>query len=466
MYFYDLIHGYQPFDPGDPVPKWIKGNLKQIFLPTSLAMKKGLIPRGVQLQGWTIDVWLAAKKPIRDLAKKTFNNLKIANQKGNIEIGISAYSHPILPMLSSDLIQAQILLDKEVVEQYLGKATWFWPPEGAIDRRVLKIIHQTFPNLILLIPDKAIGRYNFSGPIKIKFPASACLAGRRAAGRKKDFQKAIVFNTLLKDLFMNAEDYRRKPKYIKRPKHLPDKLVWSQVRRIVHSPKVFLQVLEYLRSAQNSFTNYESKRITNKFKSDCFVLMRDWENAGSKRGLRKIKGAVPEQGLPPKEIGNFLKFRNQTGPSGFARPSGRINFCLPSQFNWQRAEIIPISKIIPCSWDMESTPKDPFPWWQPNKYGAVWRKCKPFRRKRMIEWQELIKEFNQIFQQRIKQQGGLKKALKNKEFKDLLKRTLPALHSCIGWHYFAKRAWKPDYQYSQQALKNIVLPGLKRLKNL
>ena len=56
--------------------------------------------------------------------------------------------------------------------------------------------------------------------------------------------------------------------------------------------------------------------------------------------------------------------------------------------------------------------------------------------------------------------------LKNKELKDLLKQTLPGLHSCIGWHYFAKRSWKPDYQYSQAALKNIVLPSLKKLKKL
>ena len=424
MIIYDLIHGYQPFDPQVFVPKWIRKNLGQIFLPTSLAMKKGLIPRGVQLQGWTIDAWLSAKKPIRDLAKKTLNNLKIANQKKHIEIGISAYTHPILPMLSNDLIKAQIILDKQAVEKHLGKATWFWPPEGAVDKRTLKIIHQIFPNLILLIPDKAINRYNFNGPVKIKF--------------KKGFQRAIIFNTLLKDLFMNAGDYIRRPKYIKRPKYLPDKLIWSQVRRTVHSPKVFLRVLRGLSSSV-----------------DCpHILMRDWENAGSKKGLRKIKGIAPERGLSPKEIGNFLKFKNQ------------VDFYLPSQFNWQEAEIIPISRIVSCSWDMEATSKNPFPWWQPNKHGRVWRKCKPFRRKRIIDWQDLIKQFDRSFQQRIKQYGGVKKALDNKKFKDLLRQTFPALHSCVGWHYLAKRAWKPDYQYSQQTLKNIVLPCLKKMKDL
>ncbi len=418
MIIYDFIHGYQPFDPLVFIPKWIKKNLKDKFLPTSLAMKKGLIPRAVQLQGWTIESWLKAKKPIRDLAKETIKNLKIANQKGKIEIGISAYTHPVLPMLSSDLIKTQIILDRQAVEQYLGKVTWFWPPEGAVDQRTLKVIHQVCPDLTLLIPDKVIGRYNFNEFVKIRF--------------KDGFQKAAVFNCLLKDLFMNAEDYRRKPRYIRRPKHLPKDLVWAQARRAVHSPKIFLRILEYLDKSN-------------------FILMRDWENAGSKKGLRKISMAVG--GRVIKDIGNFLKLKD------------RIDFRLPSQVNWGKAKVISVNKIIPGSWDMESIPKNPFPWWQPSKQGRIWRRCKPFRKKRMIEWQGLIKEFNQVFQQKIKEGGGLERAIKDKKFRDLLKWTLPALHSCVGWHYFAKRDWKPDYQYSRQALKSIVFPALKKLKN-
>lgn len=439
MYFYDLIHGYQPFDPSVFVPKWIKRNLKDKFLPTSSAMKKGLIPRGVQLQGWTIEAWLAAKKSIHDLAQKTLKNLKIANQKGNIEIGASAYSHPILPMLSDDLIKIQIILDREAVEKRLGKATWFWPPEGAIDQRTLKIIHQIFPDLILLIPDKAVGRYNFNGPVKIKFSASLVpLDASRSgmAGRKNSFQKAIVFNTLFKDLFMNAEDYRRRPKYVKRPKHLPKELVWAQVRRTVHSPKVFLQVLNFLKDYYRSPTSIV----------DGFILMRDWENAGSKKGLRRKENC--------KDIGVFSRLKD------------KIDFRLPGQFDWEKAEIVSINKIIPASWDMESTPQDPFPWWRPNKEGKIWKQRKPFRRKRIIEWQELIREFDQVFQKKVKEKGGLEKSLADKGFKDSLKQTLPALHSCIGWHYFAKRSWKPDYQYSQAALENIVLPNLEKLKKL
>jgi len=424
MIFYDLIHGYQPFHSQTFIPKWIKRNLQQIFLPTSLSMKKGLIPRGVQLQGWTIELWLNTEKSIKDLARKTLDNLKIANEEKNIEIGISAYSHPILPMLSDDLIKAQILLDKEVVKKYIGKPTWFWPPEGAIDQRVLKVVHEIFPNLILLIPDKAIGEYNFNGPIKIKF--------------KDGVQRAIIFNTLFKNLFMNAEDYKGRPKYVKRPKHLPKDLVWTQIRRTVHSTKIFLYVLDYL----------------NKNK---LVLMRDWENAGSKKGLRtrptfSSKNLGRQEKI--KDIGVFLKLKD------------KIDFRLPSQLNWEKAEIVPITKIKPCSWDMESNPKDPFPWWTPNKHGYVWQKCKPFRKKRIIKWQELIKDFDKNFQEKVKKYGGIKKALEKKEFKTLLKQTLPALHSCVGWHYLAKKSWKPNYQYSQIALKNIVLPNLEKLKKL
>ena len=412
MVFYDLIHGYQPFEPKINTPKWVRKNLKEVFLPTSLAMKKGLILRGVQLQGWTIESWLNSSPEIRSLAKKTLYNLKKAGQKRHIEIGTSAYSHPILPMLSNDLIKIQLILDKEIIEKYLGQPTWFWSPEGAVDQRVLKIIHQIFPSLILLIPDKAIGKANFSGPIKIKF--------------KNSFQKAIVFNTLFKDLFMNAEDYCKRPKYVRRPKHLSNKLVWSRIRRIAHSSQSFLQVLKFL-------------------KTDCFILMRDWENAGSRKGLRKSSDG--------KEIGNFLKFRNQ------------IEFRLPSQFNWPEAETFQITSIRSATWDMDSVPQDPFPWWQPNRHAWVWQHRTELKRKKVNEWQAVIKEFDQIFQQKIKEQGGLKKSLQNKRFKNLLKQSLPIVHSCVGWHYLAKKSWS-NYRYAQQMFKQVVLPCLEKLKNI
>lgn len=449
MIFYDLIHGYQPFDPLIKVSKWVRRNLKDKFLPTSFAMKQGIIPRGVQLQAWTIESWLKACPATKSLAKKTFANLRAANQKKNIEIGSSAYSHAILPMLSSNLIRAQIILDREVVEKYLGKPTWFWPPEGAIDKRTLKIIHEIFPDLILLIPDKSLGKYNFHGPMRIKF--------------KDGYQRAIVYSCLFKDLFMNAEDYRKRPKYTKRPKRLPKELVWARTRRAVHSKQMFLELLDFI-------NNYRS---STPIVDNGLVLMRDWENAGSKKGLRKTDQKVNAKDINPasptpgvnsvtsrqtpgvntqaKDIGVFVKLRDQ------------IDFRLPSQFNWQKAEIIPISKILPASWDIPSTPRDPFPWWQPNKYGKIWRHRKPLKRRKIAEWQELVKEYDIIFQQKIKKHGGLEKALKDKEFKKLLKQTLPAVHSCVGWHYFAKRAWG-NYSYAKRMTENIVLPNIEKLK--
>lgn len=429
MVFYDLVHGYQPFDTSGnspysgtvPIPKWVKTNLTVKFLPTSLAMKHGIVPRGVQIQAWTIESWINANSDIKRLAGKTLQNLKIAKQRKNIEIGTSAYSHAILPMLSDDLIRAQIVLDQEVVEKYLGKSTWFWPPEGAIDKRTLKIVHEIFPDLILLIPDKSLGVHNFHGPVRIKF--------------SNGYQRAIVYSCLFKDLFMNAEDYRKRSKYTKRPKRLPKKLVWAQVRRTVHSPENFLQVLDFLQ-------NYKDYS----FPTPIVVLMRDWENAGSKKGLRKIS-----QKAGVKDIGVFVKLNN------------KIDFRLPSQFNWSNTDIFPVSKILPASWDMDSTPKDPYPFWQPNKHGIMWRKRKPFRRKRIMKWQGLVREFDTIFQKKIKQLGGLEKALQDKKFKHILKSTLPAVHSCPGFHYFAKRNWG-NYAYANKIIENIVIPAIERLK--
>jgi len=415
MIFCDLIHGYQPFNK-EKICSWAKDNLKNIFLPTSLAMKQGLVYRGAQLQGWTIDLWLNSSSDIACLAKKTLQNLKKANKKKYIEIGASAYAHSILPMLSKDLIIAEIVLDMDVVEKYLGKPTWFWFPEGAVDQRVLKIVHEVFPDLILLLPDKIFKQNNFNGPINIKF-----------LGKK---QKALVFNTLFKDLFMNAEDYRKKPKYLKRPGHLPAELVWTKTRRVAHSFKSFNLILNYLKKV---------------YQSNTMVLMRDWENAGSKKGLRRI-------GLA-KEIGNFLKLKNQA------------QFYLPSQFDWSNASDISLNKILPCSWDIASNKKDPFPWWQPNPDARVWRGRTELKRKKLLEWQSLIKDFDTQFQKIVKKQGGIHNLLKNKKAKKILKQCLPALHSCVGWHYFARRSWN-NYRHAKKAFENISKPALDKLNML
>lgn len=418
MILYDLIHGYQPFDPKLKISGWVRRNLDDVFLPTSLSMKKGLISRGVQLQGWTIKSWLSADSKIKESARKVLKNLKIANQKKHVEIGISAYAHPILSMISDDLIKAQLILDQEIIEKYLGRATWFWPPEGAINKRTLNIIHQVFPDLILLIPDKSLGYNNYSGPVKIRF----------ADGD----QKAIIFSTIFKNIFMNADNAHGKSKYKRRPKYLPKELVFSQVRKTVHSNQRFIELLGFLKG-------YEFQKS---IALDDLVLMRDWENAGSRQGLRKIGQA--------KEMGVFLDSKSQ------------IDFCLPSQFDWTQATVVPISKILASSWEMASTLGDPFPWWQPNKQGRIWRERTELRRKKIIQWHGLIKEFDLAFQKRVKQLGGIKKALRDQQFKNLCFETFPAVHSCVGWHYLVKRNWS-NYRYAEKTLKNIVYPALEKM---
>ncbi|PJC23024.1 hypothetical protein CO059_00780, partial [candidate division WWE3 bacterium CG_4_9_14_0_2_um_filter_48_10] len=84
MIVFDLTHAYQAFQPPDFIPPWVEKNLMEIFLPLSRAMQKGIIRRGLQLQGWTIEAWFAADDPIRGLALETLTNLKEACQRGNI----------------------------------------------------------------------------------------------------------------------------------------------------------------------------------------------------------------------------------------------------------------------------------------------------------------------------------------------------------------------------------------------
>jgi len=414
MIFCDLVHGYQPFNNENP-PKWVKKNLKDVFLPNSLSIKNGLVKRGVQIQGWTIESWLNSSSRIKRLAKSFLNNLRRAQQKNFLEIGSSAYTHSILPLLSKDLIKAEIILDREIVEKYIGQPTWFWPPEGAVNKKVLEAVAETFPDLIVLLPDKALKK-KFNGSIKIKF------------GQKT--QKALVFSTLFKDFFMNTEPYQSKAKYKRRPKHLPSEMVWAETRRASYSLPVFQKVLDFLKR---------------ELKTDSLILMRDWENAGSKRALQK-KAEI-------KEVRHFLKLKNQ------------LDFYLPAQFNWTKAKIYSLSQIYPASWDIESTPQDPFPWWRPNPKGSVWKKRTNLKRKKIIQWLKIIKDFDKNFQKAVREKGGLRKALKNENFKKTLKQSLPAIHSCVGWHYFARRSWN-NYRFAEKQTKEIVLPCLEKIKTL
>lgn len=307
MTIFDLTHAYQPFQSPEFVPPWVEQNLTEIFLPLSRAMKKGVIKRGLQLQGWTIEAWLAAADPIRKMALEVLGNLKEANQKGNIELGVSGYAHPILPLLSDEVIKRQVKEDLAVVEKHLGKPTWFWFPEGAADKRSLTILHKVAPDLAVVTPDGCLGKGQFSGFVQIKFEEGS-------------YQRTIVCNTLLKDIFMNAEDYKDKPEYV------PKKLDWGAALQAAHSGEDFRRLLDDINVSED------------------IVLARDLENAGSKYGLVELEKGVKEvKGL--KEAG--------------------LNLTLLTQVNWEDVSTVGIDDIKASSWEPRAESNDPYPYWVP-----------------------------------------------------------------------------------------------------
>ena len=330
MIIYDLFHGYQPFSPPKFIPDWVEKNLRQGFLPTSRAMKRGLIGRSIQLQGKTIEDWLKCGEPIRSLATKVVENLSEAAQRNYIEIGASAYVHAILPLLSEKLITVLIKEDFERVEKYLGKPVWFWPPEGAVDQKVVRVLHQSFPNTILALPDRCLDKQNFSGFVKIKFEDGSS-------------QKVLVFNTILKDVMMNAAYYPQKPPYV------PEAVDWSVAQRMVYSGENFRQFLTALGG-------------------EIHILMRDWENKGSLDGLTDV-------GEGAEELKGLLELKE-------------FDFRLPSEVDWNQVAEISITEIKPGSWEPDASPSNPYPYWSPTD-----SKLEVIKR-----WKEFINLYAQEFE--------------------------------------------------------------------
>ncbi|MEA3485080.1 MAG: hypothetical protein U9R03_00030, partial [Candidatus Aerophobetes bacterium] len=359
--------------------------------------------RGIQLQGWTIESWLQSPEPIVSLAKGALENLGEAYKNGNIEIGISGYAHPILPLLSPDLIYAQIALDLEVAEKYLGKPTWFWFPEGAVDQKLLKVLFENFPELIVVIPDRSLGKKNFSGFVRIN---------RKNGGE----QGALVCDSLLKDIMMNAEYYPQKPSYA------PENIDWPTAQKMVYDGEKFGKILQTLGGDEH-------------------VLARDWENKGSKDGLFQVNDGTDVKGLVELEA----------------------DFYLPSETDWSKAETISIEEIKPGSWEVGAPENDPFLYWRPNKKGEKWKSLTKEQKEWVGKWNTLVEEFDQKFQEEIAKRGGVKKALEGQDFKNKLKKALPALLSCVPWHFTAKPEWGPDPGFSKSAWEKIVQPSLQNL---
>lgn len=297
---YDIIHGYQPFSK-ELKPGWVEKNFEEIFLPTSIAMKKGVIKRNVQLQGWTIDEWQKTK-----IADSVIKNLKEAYNKKNITLGCSLYSHALAPTLSEELIYALIFLDIET-QKKIGKPIFFFPPELAIDKKLLKVIFENFPKLIPIIPCLSVKSskseivcVNYNG---INF---ICMAA----------------NVYLKDTLMNGTVYQN-------ISYLPKSLSLKIAQFSMRNPEFFKETIEKLDTGGE------------------VILARDWENGESRDALLKKDDY--------KEISGFLGNKDDFKLIDELKPTKNINF----------------EDIIASSWEPKATIENPFPYWIPNKMSNV-----------------------------------------------------------------------------------------------
>ncbi|KKT72975.1 MAG: hypothetical protein UW69_C0075G0002 [Microgenomates group bacterium GW2011_GWA2_44_7] len=255
----------------------------------------------IQLQGWTIDSYLKLKGNTLKKAQSFIHNLKIAAANNQIRVGFSAYSHPILPFLSDEVIKRELLEDYQVVERNIGKPAWFWPPEGAIDQRVLSIVHSLFPDTQIVISDK-------------------CLDEPIASGFYHIAQKGVIVSSVyLKDLFMNAGVYPDKPKYI------PPHIEWEKIRDITTNKEALSQ----------GFHLFGMHQIA--------ILTRDMENAGSKEGLFEFKDGH-KQVKALQELAHEHTFVHHDDEQFFR-------------------EGIDIKKIKGGSWEPKATFKKPYPYW-------------------------------------------------------------------------------------------------------
>lgn len=408
MLIFDLIHAYQPYDPDALTFDWVRTNLEEVILPTSVAMRNhASTRRGIQIKGWTIDNWLRSDDQIKKLATESLENLRLSVIEKNIEVGISGYSHPILPLLHNDLLIAQIDLDYESVREHLGTPTWFWPPEGAISTSVLETVYAEYPDLIVVIPDRALRETNYSGVINIKHA-------------ENKFQKALVCNSLLKDLVMNAHDYKEKPGY------LPENAEWERVRELHVSSDKFQHAIDSLGG-------------------DIHIIARDWENKGSREGLRSMeKGGM--------DLKSLLEIDAQ--------------FLTPSEADWKNAQVIDLEHIKNASWEVDAPHEDPFMYWWPDNQGAHWGTLNPEQRMWALKWQNFLNEFNDNFSEWSKKKGGIKNILADRKQREIIKSLMPALMSCIPWHFLSKQMWEPSPEFSKVAWEKIVVPRSERLKDM
>ncbi len=118
------------------------------------------------------------------------------------------------------------------------------------------------------------------------------------------------------------------------------------------------------------------------------VLARDWENKGSADGLSDL------------EIG---------GKDVIGLVNLEAEFLLPSQLNWSKSKVVRITEIRDASWENDVPQSDPYPYWKPDKSGAVWEKTTSENREWAEKWERMINEYNQRFDVFLKNVGGVRK---------------------------------------------------------
>ncbi len=254
------MHAYQPFF-SDEIPDWVISNLEEVFLPLSRSFAKGLRKQTIQIQGWTLESWNSNERT-KPLFEEFHKNVVQGISNGSIEVGFSAFSHPILPLLSNRLIEMQIEEDYKTVLKYFGEPKVFFPPEGAIDQRVLNIVSEMFPEVSILIPDRAI-----SSDIKSKF-----------YNYKRN--KIAVFSVIVKDALMGAPYFERPPAFI------PNDVEWNSAKKALKSPDSLIKFFHQLELKEG-------------------IIARDMENGESRNALKEFGPRIKD--IPSLVNGDFDK---------------------------------------------------------------------------------------------------------------------------------------------------------------
>ncbi|MFH1721703.1 MAG: hypothetical protein ABH950_03750 [Candidatus Altiarchaeota archaeon] len=409
MKIFDVIHGYQPF-ARDLMSPWVKSNLDDVFLPTSAAMADGLIRRNVQLQGWTINEWLNASPTIRRKAQDVLNLLFRAKESDNIELGFSAYSHAFLPLLSEELMYAQMRADREVIEEYLGPPSFFWSPEAAYNQRLLEVLSLRFPNTIAVLPTGCLNNPSSDfGLLKTNTISN---------------QRVAVGSTLLKDFLMNGSVYHR-------PVYAPKKLDWTKAANSMREASALLHTID----------------CVDKNEKDFHVVIRDWENGESRDALVSIGKR--------KEIGAFLEMKD------------KIDFKLLSEVKYVR-HIGDLSNCQSSCWEPLATEKNPFPYWTPKYVRGAKRDVRESWLALINLYDEVFRKIifggedwrKESLNKRLSQ---VDEALNQKEFFKMFIETSPTLLSCLPWHCFARDEWERFPGFPIKLTERLLKPLTNKL---